>query len=412
MTSCYYHRVQPHLRLTRYASPTIHSYSMETADQPKASNVSTNSSDTKKCLGAIAMALCCSFSGTVALAQESLKQAIALYNKNDFASCTALLSKDINGSLRNNASAHYYLATACLRLGQNNAAAEHYLATSRLAPGTVYDNYSKKALQSIMARASNVPAAIKEQYQRQSSQGQASTSSGASSSSSSSASSSASADFSEISDPTLAPASLKDVDTNFITVQRRTADTDTTLIQVCRALKSVPKEIVEDLKGGGITVLVTPTVLEAMPGSAMEKPRGYNHGGGYTNAGALFHSPHIVIGERVSYLSSVPEPNRRVASSMLHEMGHAYDHVKGNISQKGKFKECYQEDFSHITNTQRTRHSYYTQENGAGASELFAELFSYGIYKSQIRSEQGAADLQVTFPRCTKYIADLIRSNR
>lgn len=356
------------------------------------------------------MALYCGLSGTAALAQQSLKQAITLYNKNDFASCTALLLKDINGSLRNNASAHYYLATACLRLGQNNAAAEHYLATSRLAPGTVYDNYSKKALQSIMARASSVPAAIKEQYQRQSSQGHTSTISGAHSNSSSSSSSSAG--FSEVSDPTLQPASLKDVDASFITVQRRTADTDTTLIQVCRALKSVPKEIVEDLKGGGITVVVTPTVLEAMPGSAMEKPRGYDHGGGYTNAGALFHSPKIVIGERVSYLSSVPEPNTRVASGMLHEMGHAYDHVKGNLSQKGKFKECYQEDFSHITNTQRTRHSYYTQENGAGASELFAELFSYGIYKSQIRGEQGAADLQVTFPRCTKYIADLIRSNR
>lgn len=366
--------------------------------------------DTKKLLCAAVMALYCGLSGTAALAQESLKQAIALYNKSDFASCTALLSKDINGSLRNNASAHYYLATACLRLGQNNAAAEHYLATSRLAPGTVYDSYSKKALQSIMARASNVPAAIKEQYQRQNSQGQTGTNSGASSNSGSSSSSSEG--FSEVSDPTLAPASLKDVDATFITVQRRTADTDTTLIQVCRALKSVPKEIVEDLKAGGITVLVTPTVLEAMPGSAMEKPRGYDHGGGYTNAGALFHSPNIVIGERVSYLSSVPEPNRRVASGMLHEMGHAYDHVKGNLSQKGKFKECYQEDFSHITNTQRTRHSYYTQENGAGASELFAELFSYGIYKSQLRGEQGAADLQVTFPRCTKYIADLIRSNR
>ncbi len=370
----------------------------------------TDSRVTKKCLYAAAIALYCGFSGTAALAQESLKQAIALYNKNDFASCTAILSKDINGSLRNNASAHYYLATACLRQGQNNAAAEHYLATSRLAPGTVYDSYSKKALQSIMARASTVSAAIKEQYQRQSSQVQTATSSGASSVSSTSSSSSAG--FSEVSDPTLQPASLKDVDTTFITVQRRTADTDLTLIQVCRALKSVPKEIVEDLKSGGITVVVTPTVLEAMPGYAMEKPRGYAHGGGYTNAGALFHSPRIVIGERVSYLSSVPEPNSRIASSMLHEMGHAYDHIKGHISQKGKFKECYQEDFSHITNTQRTRHSYYTQENGAGASELFAELFSYGIYKSQLRSEQGAADLQLTFPRCTKYIADLIRSNR
>ncbi|MBP9808885.1 hypothetical protein KBF38_11345 [bacterium] len=348
--------------------------------------------------------------GTEALAQASLNQAIALYNKNDFASCSSLLSKDINGSLRNNASAHYYLASAYLRLGQNNAAVEHYLATSRLAPGTVYDTYSKKALQSIMARAGNVPEAIKDQIKRQSSQGQAQTA--ASTGSNTESNSSSSGRVSEIDDPTLASATLKDVDSSFITVLRHTADTDRALIQVCRALKLVPKQIVDDLKGGGITVLVTPTVLEAKPGSAMEKPRGYNNGGGYTNAGALFSHPRIVIGERVSYLSGVAQPNNSVASAMLHEMGHAYDHVRGGLSHKGKFKDCYQQDFGHITNTQRTKHSYYTQEGDAGASELFAQLFSYDIYKSQVRNDQEAADLQATFPLCTKYMSDLIRSNR
>lgn len=346
--------------------------------------------------------------GTEALAQASLNQAIALYNKNDFASCSSLLSKDINGTLRNNVGAHYYLASALLRLGQNNAAAEHYLATSRLAPGTVYDTYSKKALQSIMARASNLPEAIKQQITRQSSSGQAQTAS----STGTNTSRSSNTGFNETSDPTLAAATLKDVDSTFITVLRRNADTDPTLIQICRALKLVPKQIVDDLKGGGITVLVTPTVLEAMPDSAMEKPRGYNHGGGYTNAGALFSHPRIVIGERVSYLSSVPQLNTTVASAMLHEMGHAYDHVQGGLSHKGKFKDCYKQDFAHITNTQRTKHSYYTQEGDAGASELFAQLFSYCIYKSQVSADQDAADLQVTFPLCTKYMSDLIRSNR
>ncbi len=258
-----------------------------------------------------------------------------------------------------------------------------------------------------------MPASIKEQYKRLTSQGQADAQAGSSSSGTSSGTSSGSnSGFSEASDPTLAAASLKDVDSSFITVQRHTADTDSTLIQVCRALKLVPKQIVEDLKGGGITVLVTPTVLEAMPGSAMEKPRGYDHGGGYSNAGALFSSPRIIIGERVSYLSGVAQPNTSVASAMLHEMGHAYDHVGGNLSSKGKFKECYRDDFAHITNTQRTKHSYYTQEGDAGASELFAQLFSYEIYKSQTRNDQHATDLQVTFPLCTKYIANLIKSNR
>lgn len=357
-----------------------------------------------------ALALTCLLSGTQVLAQESLTKAIALYNKSDFATCSSLLSKDINGSLKNNPYAHYYLASAFLRMGQYTYAAEHYLATSRLAPGTTYDAYSRKALLSIMPRAGNIPEAMKEQYKRLTSTGQAqaATSAGASSGSSSGTSTG----FSEVTDPTLAAATLKDVDSKFITVARRSADTDNTLIQICRALKSVPKEIVEDLKADGITVVVTPTVLESMPGYAMEKPRGYNHGGGYTNTGALFSYPKIVIGERVSYLSGVPEPNNRVASSMLHEMGHAYDHVKGSLSQKGAFKERYKEDFDHITNSQRTKHSYFTQEDGAGASELFAELFSYGIYKSQVRTDQGAADLQVTFPRCTKYMSDLIKSCR
>lgn len=356
----------------------------------------------------MAVVLSCLLPGTEALAQASLNQAIALYNKNDFASCSSLLSKDINGSLRNNVGAHYYLASALIRLGQNNAAAEHYLTTSKLAPGTVYDTYSKKALQSILARASNLPEAIKQQINSQSTQGPAQAQAQAQATKSSGSNSS----FSEINDPTLGTATLKDVDSSFITVLRRNADTDPTLIQICRALKLVPKQIVDDLKGGGITVLVTPTVLEAIPDSAMEKPRGYDHGGGYSNAGAMFSHPRIVIGERVSYLSSVPQLNTTVASAMLHEMGHAYDQVRGELSQSGKFKKCYHEDFAHITNTTRTKHSYYTQEDGAGASELFAQLFSFCIYKSQVSADQDAADLQATFPLCTKYMSDLIRSNR
>ena len=97
---------------------------------------------------------------------------------------------------------------------------------------------------------------------------------------------------------------------------------------------------------------------------------------------------------------------------LLHEMGHAYDSVKGHLSQSGEFDRCYKEDFSHITNTQRTRHSYYTQSDGAGASEIFAQLFSYAIYKSQVKADEDASDLQITFPRCTKHIKDLIKSNR
>lgn len=278
---------------------------------------------------------------TQVFAQDNLKQAIALYDKNDFASCAGLLSKDINGSLKNNVSAHYYLASAYLRLGQSNAAIEQYLATSRLAPGTVYDDYSRKALQTLLARASNLPESIKKQLRLQPSSGQANTGTGSRSVRRQS--------VDETNDPALSSATLQDVDSTFITVLRHNADTDRTLILVCKALKSVPKTIVDDLKSGGITVLVTPTVLEAMPGAAMEKPRGYNHGGGYSNAGALFHSPRIIIGERVSYLSGVPQLNDRVAAAMLHEMGHAYDHVKGGLSQSGKFRDCYQEDFGHIT---------------------------------------------------------------
>ncbi|MBI5172208.1 MAG: hypothetical protein HY986_04935 [Candidatus Melainabacteria bacterium] len=354
----------------------------------------------------LAAALPC-VSASPAAAQDSLKQAVAMFNKGDFSSCTALLNRDINGSLKSNATAHYYLGTALLRLNQNNAAAEHYLATSKLAPGTVYDDYSRKALKSIMGRAGNMPHSLKEQYQALTNQG--STSQTAASNSESTKSNYRQ---SEDDDQTLPTAALKDIDSTFISAGRRTADTDRALIQVCRAVKLVPKTIVDELKAGGISVLVTPTILEAMPGSAMEKPRGYDHGGGYTNCGAMFHHPRIYIGERVSYLSSVPYPNRNIASSMLHEMGHAYDSVKGHLSQTGEFERCYKEDFSHITNTQRTRHSYYTQSDGAGASELFAQLFSYAIYKTQVRADEDASDLQVTFPRCTKYIKDLIKSNR
>ncbi len=353
------------------------------------------------------MAAALSCVGPPAMAQDSLRQAVALFNKGDFSACTTLLTRDINGSLKSNAAAHYYLGTALLRMNQNNGAAEHYLATSKLAPGTVYDDYSRKALKSIMARAGNMPNTLKEQYQALTNQGRTGQTTASNSESTNSG-----YRQTEDNDQTLPAAALKDVDSTFITVGRRTADTDRTLVLVCRAVKLVPKNIVDELKAGGISVLVTPTVLEALPGSAMDRPRGYDHGGGYTNCGAMFRHPRIYIGERVSYLSSVPYPNRNIASSMLHEMGHAYDSVKGHLSQTGDFERLYKEDFSHITNTQRTRHSYYTQPDGAGASELFAQLFSYAIYKTQVRADEDASDLQVTFPLCTKYIKDLIKSNR
>jgi PDZ domain len=198
------------------------------------------------------------------------------------------------------------------------------------------------------------------------------------------------------------------VDKRLIAIQRHTADTDAIYDQVVAALNVVPKSVKLDLANYGVKILITPTIIEANPSFATEKPRGYIHGGGYDNCPGLYNNgtKDLYIAERAAWKNSPPQLNRWVLSTSLHELGHAYDYCKGHLSSSDAFIKAYEEDSGRLNNSQRTEFNYFLQEAGAGPTELFAELFALSQSKAGGIDER-SPDLGRAFRKSFEYVRSL-----
>jgi len=339
-------------------------------------------------------------SGVMAAAPNIRQQAIDAYNKADYQRCTTLLEAACLASLANDPTAHYYLANALVKLHRVKEAKAHYETAVNLAPNTALSKYAIAGLANLggsargpasAAGAKPVSEEVKETAQ-------------------------ANEDKKQQEEEALYPMTIpKDfnpanVDKTLIEIKRPTADTNFALSQVDRALKIVPKGLRDELREFGIKVMITPGMLEADPELATEVPRGYVHGGGYTNCPAMYRGnlKQILISERYSWKSSVPRLNPQICASMLHEMGHAFDHCRNNISQRATYMNIYAEDLGHLSNTQKNTFPYYTQGDGAGETELFAELFSFAA-DPRLLSIAYNNDLAKAFPKTFKYITNVIK---
>jgi hypothetical protein len=340
-------------------------------------------------------------SGALAASEATLREAIASYNSGDYINCASLLEMQVKGALSGDAYAHYYLANAMVKLNRNKEARVHYEVAAALAPRTTLARYAKTAISGL-----NVPVASIEVQDRIVARPSGTPRVIASSGKAPAATSSPE----EPEESAAPPYDPREIDATFIKTKRPTADTNAVLAQVAASLKTAPKKILEELKAFGITVLVTPGMLEADPDLATERPRGYVHGGGYTNCPAMYRGSNktILIAERVSWLSGLPQPNRGVQSAMLHEMGHAFDHCRSHISASAGFSMAYKKDLGKLTNTQKNAYPYFTQEDGAGESELFAELFSFAADKRLLRNGHNGG-LAQSFPSSFAYIQRLIQ---
>ena len=190
-----------------------------------------------------------------------------------------------------------------------------------------------------------------------------------------------------------------------VEIFRRSQYTDSIERQVRQALTKVAASVQEAIKQAGITVLIVPDVLTAQPHLNVEKPRGY-HGGGYDNCGGLFYSrdKKVYVCERLSYNSSPLRENWFVGSTTLHEIGHAYDHT-GGYSKSESFIKAYEDDGKYLGNEQRKKFEYFLQEHDDGRSEMFAQLF---LANSSPQEDEYASDLSKSFPRCSRYVGELI----
>lgn len=331
------------------------------------------------------------FALSLALVQPSpaadsiLKTAYALSQSGKYAEAAALFQKAVDGPAKSNAMAHYYLAACYMQLGKDREARVAYKTCLALNPPAMIASYCHRAL-------GTTPPAVPTMPIKPPAGGVYS-----------------------IPDRSAGPrtrGTLDPADKDFVTIHRRTPDTDAIYNTVVDALSMIPKPIKDDIKGGGCKILICPTILDANPHLKDEKPSGYTHGGAYDNCPGMFYSGTkiLYIAEKFSWQNSPPALNWMAASTTLHELGHAYDFAKGNITSGGEFEKLYAEDYGRISNSDRTRWAYYCQDNGGerGRSELFAELFAL-THGTAGGIDRGSAGLKEVFPHCYTFVQGLSR---
>jgi hypothetical protein len=193
-----------------------------------------------------------------------------------------------------------------------------------------------------------------------------------------------------------------------ITFKHHTRESDAVRTDVLAALAVIPKPLVSDVAAAGVKIAITPTIPEALNNSGTDRPRGYIHGGGYDNCRALYSAREntIFIAERASRGNAPPQRNVWIASSILHEFGHALDHTR-KISSSEDFAAAYKADCDKLTNTLHTRYYYFTQTEEAGPSELFAELFAHAL-SGKGRIAINDANMPAAFPRSFAIVQKLI----
>jgi tetratricopeptide (TPR) repeat protein len=177
---------------------------------------------------------------------------------------------------------------------------------------------------------------------------------------------------------------------------------DPTYQKVERGLRTIPKDIRDALKEAGYTVMLTPTMLAAVPQWSGATPRGWSEDSNYDNVGGLFQSRQkwILLAEKVQSMKNGNEyqENTRLVSTVRHELGHAYDNYQGSYSSGDDFSDAYGNDVDRIPARDQTRFAYFLQPGNAGRSELFAEVFA-AVYTPDDEQNQGQIALMKAFPK-------------
>jgi hypothetical protein len=189
------------------------------------------------------------------------------------------------------------------------------------------------------------------------------------------------------------------LDDQLIIIQKHTERTDEIMQELLRGLSYLPDIVKINLTGNGVKVVVTPNRYEVLG----------NHGG----ACYQVESKRVVIPEWNDTRKESLNLNR-TAITILHELGHAYDHTNGRISFKPEFLDLYKAEEKTVPPEKRKVLAYFLEEEGgdtaAGmvphrpAEECFASLFARKYLKGQ---DKVLDTLKQCFPRTSAYVESL-----
>jgi len=199
---------------------------------------------------------------------------------------------------------------------------------------------------------------------------------------------------------------------------------NTSFAQLMLGLSEIPRSYRHQLEINNYKVVVAPTVIDAMPELAGQRPRGFFDGASWHNTNGTFdyRTGRIIIGEKYAAADQggkiVDGP---LDETIQHEFGHAYDFYLGvkkfgrttlnphpEISHSQWFAESYYQDVRNIPDNLRAKLYYYLQPGDAGKEELFAEMFVLFFGK---QPEPGSPQeyFKVAFPRVLQRLIDARR---
>ncbi len=187
---------------------------------------------------------------------------------------------------------------------------------------------------------------------------------------------------------TVQPTTL---DCQLIKVQRNSEQADQMVPYVMQGLALLPDAVKKNLIDKGVTIAVV----------------------GSRKGGACYdiQSKRVVIPAWNETTNSAVDKQRISSITLLHELGHAYDHANGRPSFSATFYSLYDAEVKLVPATKRKMLAYFLEgETAPGASphrppqECFASLFASRYVRQNFPRLK---TLKECFPRCAAFVAEL-----
>jgi hypothetical protein len=170
------------------------------------------------------------------------------------------------------------------------------------------------------------------------------------------------------------------------------------LATVQSVVHRLPSQLVSQLVKAGIRIAVVPN-MDCIP---------RHIGDDYFDTTGLFWRDHLIVIPQKVFSSNSLLDNDEVEFSALHEIGHAFDSLKGDLSQTHDFKSFYATDYGKLNQIEKSKIAYLVEGyDDMSRCQLFAEVFAL-VYAFQIGVEPQNRQLEWDFPNCYAYIRDRV----
>jgi hypothetical protein len=149
---------------------------------------------------------------------------------------------------------------------------------------------------------------------------------------------------------------------------------------ICKGLALLPASTKQRFIDFGVKIAITPTLSQLTGGDGASQYE--------------IRNKRVIICERGS--DGTKSDLSRLHITVLHELGHAYDHLLGFPSRKEEFKYAYNSDLPGVPEQHRGILSHFLQPGQKGPSECFASLFACLYYEG---SDRRLTALRADFPK-------------